>query len=120
MSKIKTKTTVKDIKVLDKAASGTSHVKNAFIRSKESVESTQDTGYHSPSEYASDNISSKTQGAAEEAIHHLRNPHKKAVENINKAKERFQEVKRNLPNQRRQTAEQAKKPPITLNRLPTP
>ena len=30
MSKIKTKNTVKDIKVLDKAASGTAHVKNAF------------------------------------------------------------------------------------------
>ena len=107
MSKIKTKTTFKDIKVLDKAASGTAHVKNAFIRSKESVESVQDTG--SPSEYASDNISGKAQGAAEEAVHHFGNPHKKAVENVNKAKERFQEVKRNLPNQRKQAAEQAKK-----------
>ena len=110
MSKeIKIRTDIKDIKVLDKAASGTAHVKNAFIRSKESVESTQDTGYHSPSEYASDNISGKAQGAAEEAVHHFGNPHKKAAENINKAKERFSEARKNLPKHRRQAAEQAQK-----------
>ncbi|MDD3833619.1 MAG: CHAP domain-containing protein [Oscillospiraceae bacterium] len=109
MSKIKTKTTIKDIKVLDKAASGTAHVKNAFIRSKESVESTQDTGYHSPSEYASNNISGKAQGAVEEAVHHFGNPHKNAAENINKAKERFRESKQNLPKQRKRAAEQAQK-----------
>lgn len=109
MSKIKTKTTVKDIKVLDKATSTAAHVKNAFIRSKESVESTQDTGYHSPSEDASDNISGKAQGATEEAVHHFRKPHKKAAENINKAKERFREARQNMPKNRRQAAEQAQK-----------
>jgi methyl-accepting chemotaxis protein len=109
MRDIKTKTTVKDIKVFDKAASGTAHVKNAFVCSKESVGSAPDAGYHSPSEYASDNISGKAQGAAEEAIHHFGNPHKKAAENINKAKERFREARQNLPKHRRQTAEQAQK-----------
>ena len=109
MSKIKTKTTLKDIKLLDKAASGTAHIKNAFIRSKENVESAQDTGYCSPSEYASDSISCKAQGAAENAVHHFGNPHKKSTENINKAKERFQEARKNLPKHRRQAAEQAQK-----------
>ncbi|MDD4493967.1 MAG: CHAP domain-containing protein [Eubacteriales bacterium] len=109
MRKIKTKTTVNDIKVLDKAASGRAHIKNAFIRSKESVESTQDTGYHSPSEYASDNISGKTQGAAVEAVHHFGNSYKKAAENTNKAKEHFREARQNLPKQRKQAAEQAQK-----------
>ena len=109
MSKIKTKATVKDIKVLDKATSGTAHVKSAFIRYKESEESAQDTEGYSPSEYASNNATSKAQNAAGEAAHHLRNPHKKATENINKAKERFRQVRQNLPKQRKQAAEQAQK-----------
>lgn len=109
MSNIKTKTTVKDIKVLDRAASGTAHVKNTFIRSKESVKSTKDTDYHSPSEYASDNITSKTQDAAEKAVHHFGNPHKKATENINKAKEHFREARQNLPKQRKQAVERVQK-----------
>lgn len=109
MSNIKTKTTVKDIKILDKAASGTAHVKNAFIHSKESVESTQDPQHSSVSEYASDNISGKAQGATNKALHHFGNPHKKATENTNKAKEHFREARQNLPKQRKQAAEQAKK-----------
>lgn len=38
---IKTKTTIKDIKLLDKAASGTAHVKNAFVKSKDEAVGTQ-------------------------------------------------------------------------------
>ena len=110
MSKeIKTRTVIKDIKVLDKAASGTAHAKSAFIRSKESAEAAQDTRDLSPSEYAADNLTDKTKDVTQEAANRLRNPHKKAVENVNKAKERFQEAKRNLPRQRKQAAEQAKK-----------
>ena len=109
MSNKKTKNTVKDIKVLDRAASGTAHVKNTFIRSKESLKSTKDTDYHSPSEYASDNITSKTQDAAEKAVHHFGNPHKKATENINKAKEHFREARQNLPKQRKQEVERVQK-----------
>lgn len=109
MSNIKTKTTIKDIKVLDKAASGTAHVKNIFVRSKESAESAQDTDGYSPSEYAPDNVTGKAQDVAEEAAYRLRNPHKKAADNINNAKQRFQEAKQNLPKQRKQAAEHAQK-----------
>ncbi|MGI5899779.1 MAG: hypothetical protein ACOX8S_07660 [Christensenellales bacterium] len=40
---IKTKHTVKDIKLLDRVTSGTAHVKNAFIKSKDTAENTQET-----------------------------------------------------------------------------
>ena len=55
-NEIKTKNTVRDIKILDKVASGTAHAKNAFISSKQSAEATQDPQHHSASEYASDRV----------------------------------------------------------------
>lgn len=109
LNEVKTKTTIKDIKVLDKAVSGTTHAKNAFIRSKDSAEETRNPQCHSASEYASDNISDKAKGATQSTANYFRNPHKKAVENVNKAKERFRESKQNLPKQRKRAAEQAQK-----------
>jgi hypothetical protein len=53
---IKTKTTTKDIKLLDKTVSGTAHMKNAFIRSKTAAEETQSQGGGTPESYASDKI----------------------------------------------------------------
>lgn len=108
MSKIKLKETVKDIKVFDRAADVSTHMKNTFVKSKDAAEQTQDTGYHSPSEYATDNISSNAKSTAEQAARHFKNPHKKAAENWDKAKDHLQNAKRNLPKQRKQAAEQAK------------
>lgn len=105
---IKTRTVIKDIKLLDKAASGTAHVKDAFIRSKQSAENTQDPQHHSANEYASDNMTG-ARNVAEGAANRLKNPHKKAADNVNKAKEHFKEAKRQLPKQRKEAAEQAKK-----------
>jgi hypothetical protein len=55
---IKTKNTVKDIKLLDKAANLGDHMKNAFIRSKDATlsadrqaEGTQQTAYDNPESY---------------------------------------------------------------------
>jgi hypothetical protein len=103
---IKTKNTVKDIKVFDRAADVGTHMKNAFVKSKDAVESadrgaeqTQDTGHNSPSEYASDNISGAAWDTAQRAANSLRkNPIKKASENINKAKDNMQEAKRQVNN----------------------
>ena len=74
MADIKTKNTVKDIKVFDRAAYVSTHMKNTLIKSNSVVESansqaehTQDTGYTSPSEYASDHISSGARTTAEQA-----------------------------------------------------
>lgn len=105
---IKTKTIVKDIKVLDKAANGTAHAKNAFIRSKQNAEGTQDPQHNSASEYASDHMTGGAKDISERASGRLY-PRKNITENINKAKKQFQKAKRNLPKQRKQAAKQAKK-----------
>lgn len=113
--KIKTKNTVKDIKVFDRAADVGTHMKNAAVRTKSAVESangqaerTQDTGYHSPSEYASDHVSSGVRTTAEQAAHKLKNPRQKAANSMDKAKQHFENAKRQLPKSRQQAAEQAK------------
>ncbi|MCL6458584.1 MAG: C40 family peptidase [Gorillibacterium sp.] len=54
MKEIKTKTTVKDIKALDKTVDVSRRAKNAFIRTKEQAEPTQQKGHDSFVEYAED------------------------------------------------------------------
>lgn len=121
MAKIKTRDTVKDVKVFDRAANAGMHMKNAFVKSKEAVESadkqaeqTQDEGHHSPSEYASDHITGGAKATTERTAHVMkRNPVKKASENINAAKRNAQEVKRQVQNikdaVRKPAADQPKK-----------
>jgi cell wall-associated NlpC family hydrolase len=112
---IKTKNTVKDIKVFDRAADVSTHMKNIAIKSKSAAESansqaehTQDAGYTSPSEYASDHVSSGARTTAEQAAHKLRNPRQKVADSMDKAKQQFENAKRQLPKSRQQAAEQAK------------
>jgi hypothetical protein len=103
---IKTKNTVKDIKIFDRASDVGTHMKNAFVKSKDAVESadrgaerTQDTGQNSPSDYASDKVSGGAKDLSQRAANGLRkNPVKKASENIDKAKNNMQEVKRQVDN----------------------
>ena len=52
MADIKTRDSVKDIKVLDKANVAGERMKKAFIRSKNTAENLMDDGHVSPSEYA--------------------------------------------------------------------
>jgi len=108
MAKIKTREKVKDIKVFDRAADVSTHMKNTFVKSKDTAEQTQEPGHNSPSEYATDNISGGARNTAEQAAHHLKNPRKKAADNWDKAKQNLQEAKRQLPKERKQAAEQAK------------
>lgn len=97
MSKIKIKETVKDIKVFDRAANASTHMKNTYVKSKESAEQTQEPGHNSPSEYATDNISGTAKSTAERAANGLRkNPVKKASENMNKTRQNFEEAKRHI------------------------
>jgi hypothetical protein len=106
---IKTKHTVKDIKLLDKAASGTAHVKNAFVKSKDEAVGTQQTTHDNAETYASDKMSGGAKSAAQEAANRFKHPQNKVKQNVDKAKEHFAEAKRNLPKQRKAAAEQAKK-----------
>jgi len=114
MSKeIKTKITIKDIKILDKAADVSTHAKDTFIRSKDTAEQTQKSGYNSPVDYATEKISGGVELAAgasvQKTAHHFKNPQKNVAESVNKAKEHFQGVKRQLPKERKRLAEQTKK-----------
>lgn len=56
MPNIKTKTTVKDIKVLDKGAELSKNMKNAFVRTKDKAEETQQSTHDTPHAYATDKI----------------------------------------------------------------
>ena len=105
MRTIKTKNSVKSIKILDRPANLSKRMKDNFIRTKESAEETQNSRHSSPTEYASDNI----QDTARETAYHLPNPQQKAQENLNRAKGHFEEMKSQMPGERRRTAEQAQK-----------
>lgn len=52
MSRIKTRESVKDIKVIDKAAVASERMKTALVRSKDQFENLMDDGQVTPSEYA--------------------------------------------------------------------
>jgi hypothetical protein len=106
---IKTKTTVKDIKLLHKTVSGTAHMKNAFIRSKTTAEETQSQGGGTPESYASDKVTSGAQNISQSAANRLRHTKAKAAENLNKAKEQFKTARQQAPKARKAAAEQAQK-----------
>jgi len=109
MRTIKTRDSVKDIKMLDKTVDVSTHMKNAFVRTKEKAEETQNPHYTSPTDYAGDNIQHTAQEAAHETVHQLSSPQQKATKNFENAKRHFQEAKSQLPKKRMRTAEQAKK-----------
>jgi len=69
MSKIKTRETGKDIKVLDKSAVVGQRMKNAFIRSKRNAAALMDDRQTTPSEYAED----KVELAADDLAHDTAN-----------------------------------------------
>lgn len=69
MSKIKTRESVKNVKVLDKAAVASENMKKAFIRTKDQGQNLMDDGQVSPSEYASDNLQYAVEDITQEAGH---------------------------------------------------
>ena len=56
LGRIKTRESVKNIKILDKAAVVSERMKTALVRSKDQAENLMDDGQISPSEYAEDKI----------------------------------------------------------------
>ncbi|MFT9055954.1 MAG: hypothetical protein ABF449_04915 [Ethanoligenens sp.] len=91
---IKTRNTVKDIKILDKSADFSTHMKNALVKSKDDAEQTQQQEYSSPAGYASDHVTDSAQTVSDKAVRHMKNPYKKASENVRKAQRNFQNAKR--------------------------
>ena len=84
MSDIKTKETHKDIKVLDKTASGLRNVKKASVRTKDGVENLLDDGQVTPSEYAEDQLKDAAEDTAEVV-------YDKAFDKVKKEKDRVKE-----------------------------
>lgn len=106
MSKgIKTKTTVKDVKALDKSAVAAERMKQAYIRTKDKAEHGMYAEESSPAEYASDRFSSGVDSVSHEAVHQFDKQGRKGVqttkENISKVNENTQK--------RKAAAEQPKK-----------
>jgi hypothetical protein len=106
MAGIKTKTTVRDIKVFDRATDVGTHMRDASVKVKDTVQSadrqaeqTQDTGNNSPSEYASESVTGAARNTAERAARGLReSPVKRASINMDKARENFGEARRQFGN----------------------
>lgn len=86
MSRIKTRESEKDIKVIDKAAVASERMKTALVRSKDQFENLMDDGQVTPSEYAEDKIRYAAEDVAERVGHEVSAETKKAV---NKGKEAY-------------------------------
>ena len=82
MKEIKTKTTIKDIKILDKTTDVSRRAKNAYIRTKEQAQQTQQPEHNSYTEYAEDKIKEGTDAITHEFSHTAGYQGKKAVQKI--------------------------------------
>ncbi|NLC74527.1 MAG: CHAP domain-containing protein [Clostridiales bacterium] len=91
MADIKTRDSVKDIKVLDKANVAGERMKKAFIRSKNTAENLMDDGQVSPSEYAEDKVRYAAEDVVSDTGHAIKRETDKAVD---KGREAFREHRR--------------------------
>ena len=101
MSKIKTRESVKDIKVIDKAAVASERMKNALVRSKDQFENLMDDGQVTPSEYAEDKIKYASEDVADRVGHDISSETKKAVNKGKEAYRQHREEKRIQRNEER-------------------
>lgn len=105
---IKTKHSVKDIKLLDKTAAATARLKRAFVRSKQSAEATQEPEGHSPTDHAAGKVMGGAQDAAQKTASRIRHPRQNTKQAFDRAKAQFRKAKEELPKTRKQAAEQAR------------
>lgn len=101
MSRIKTRETVKNVKVLDKAAVASENMKKAFIRTKDQAQNLADDGQVSSNEYASDQL----QYAAEDITQEVGNA---ATSGIQKAGSKGREAYQHHKAKQADKAENAK------------
>ncbi len=101
MSRIKTRESVKDIKVIDKAAVASERMKTALIRSKDQVHNLMDDGQVTPSEYAEDKIKYAAEDVTDQVRHEVSSETKKAVNKGKEAYRKHREEKRIEKNEER-------------------
>lgn len=82
MKEIKTKSTIKDIKVLDKTVDVSYRAKNAYIRTKEQAEQTQRQEHDNVIEYAEDKINDGTKTVTRKAGNTVERQGKKIIYKI--------------------------------------
>jgi len=83
--KIKTREIVKGIKVIDKAGNAADRVRNAYIRTKDEAQHTQQSEHISPAEYANDNTIRGAEDTAYEAGHQFKKQTGKIVDQLKDA-----------------------------------
>ena len=101
MSRIKTRESVKDIKVIDKAAVASERMKTALVRTKDQFENLMDDGQVTPSEYAEDKIRYAAEDVADRVGHDVSAETKKAVNKGKEAYRKHREEKRIEKNEER-------------------
>lgn len=94
MPKIKTRETVKDVKVIDKAAVAGERMRNAFVRTKDQTQNLMDDGQMSPSEYAEDKIRYALEDTSREVGREVKCGTDKAVDRAKEARRQYKESKR--------------------------
>ncbi|MBS4026639.1 MAG: hypothetical protein KGZ96_13375 [Clostridia bacterium] len=82
MKEIKTKSPIRDIKVLARTADVSRRAKNAYIRTKKQTEQTQRSENNSFAEYAEDKVKDRVKTASNEAGHTVKHQGKKALQKI--------------------------------------
>ncbi|GHU61028.1 hypothetical protein FACS1894171_2970 [Clostridia bacterium] len=92
MRTIKTRSTVKSIKLLDKSVNASKRMKDAFIRTKNTAEETQEPQHDTPINYATEKVQYTAQSAVQKTIYNSTNPLRKVNENWDRAKGHCQEV----------------------------
>jgi len=101
LGRIKTRESVKDIKILDKAAVASERMKTALVRSKDQAENLMDDGQISPSEYAEDKIRYAAEDVTDQVWHEVSGQTKKAIEKGKKAHREHRNEKRIHKNEER-------------------
>ena len=101
MGRIKTRESVKDIKILDKAAVASERMKTALVRSKDQAENLMDDGQISPSEYAEDKIRYAAEDVTDQVWHEVSGQTKKAIEKGKEAHREYRNEKRIHKNEER-------------------
>ena len=84
MKKIKTRSIVKNIKVLDKTIDVTRKAKNAYVRTREQAEHTQQVASDNYTDYAGDKIKNSSETVIRKSGHNVKHQAKKAMQKLNK------------------------------------
>jgi len=91
--KIKTRQVHRNIKVLDKAGTAAVHMKNAYVRTKDSAVQTQEQPYASPSEYAEEKITHAADRTANATVKQVAKQGRRGIRKVRSIQRNRREAK---------------------------